>query len=80
MCVQITQLFDSTKQTLEERTEDLRVTREVLGDTRVQLRDTCVTLKDTVREREEQRHLVTEHVKTETSLHGQATKVCTVMF
>ena len=74
------QLFETTKLNLEQRTEDLRKTTVELVDTRGQLRETKGILKQTVKEREEQRYLVQEHVQTESVLHGQASQVCLVAF
>ena len=56
-------------------TEKLIETSENLRNTKVTLKETKITLRDTEQDRNEQRFLVDEHVKTETDLFSQATEV-----
>ena len=76
VCIcQIQELFTDTKEELEEKTKDLEYTTKELEETSETLRTTETKLTRTTTERDEQRHLVKEHVKTETKLFGQASKV-----
>ena len=56
-------------------TERLTETAQNLKNTKATLKETKITLKDTTQDRNEQRFLVEEHVKTETQLYSQATEV-----
>ena len=56
-------------------TEKLTETTQNLKNTKVTLKETKVTLRNTEQDRNEQRFLVDEHVKTETQLYSQATEV-----
>ena len=60
-------------------TEKLTETTETLRNTKATLKETKVTLRNTEQDRNEQRFLVEEHVKTETKLHSQATEVGTAL-
>ena len=68
-------MFSDTKKELEVTTEKLTETKDTLKTTKSTLRETKITLRDTEQDRNEQRHLVDEHVKTETDLFSQATQV-----
>ena len=68
-------MFSDTKKELEVTTEKLTETKDTLKTTKTTLRETKITLRDTEQDRNEQRHLVDEHVKTETDLFSQATQV-----
>jgi len=61
-------MFAETKEKLEDTTKQL-------DDTQQNLHVTKKTLRLTKKQRDEQKHLVTEHVKTETVLHEQASQV-----
>lgn len=65
---QLNELFTDTKQELEETAKDLEMTAETLKVTETKL-------NRTTRERDEQTQLVDEHVKSETRLFAQASKV-----
>ena len=56
-------------------TEKLTETTQNLKNTKATLKETKITLRDTTQDRNEQRFLVEEHVKTETQLYSQATEV-----
>ena len=72
----MTELFTSTKQELEETTEVLKVTSNKLVKTTEVLQETGDSLIKTTQERDEQTHLVSEHVKAETDLYSEANQVC----
>ena len=69
------ELFSETKQELEERTEELTVTSKELEDTTSNLKRTKTVLRATAQVRDEQKHLVACHVKTEKVLYSDANKV-----
>jgi kinesin family protein 11 len=73
--MQLSELFTDTKQELEETTRELQHTGKQLELTSVALKVTERKLGQTTQERDEQKHLVLVHVKTEDKLHSQATKV-----
>lgn len=73
--MQLNELFTDTKHELEETTKELQHTGKQLELTSVALKVTERKLDRTAQERDEQKHLVTVHVKTEEKLHSQATKV-----
>ena len=56
-------------------TGKLTETKETLKSTKVTLKETKITLRDTQQDRNEQKFLVEEHVKTETNLFSQAAQV-----
>lgn len=72
---QLSSLFTETKEELAETKEDLTITTKNLEDTTQNLKVTKGHLRKTTQDRDEQRHLVGKHVKTETKLHQQATQV-----
>ena len=69
------ELFGETKQELEETTEKLVCTEKSLENTKNTLNKTRCVLHHTRQDRDEQQYLVSEHVKTEKSLHSQAVQV-----
>ncbi|XP_041476441.1 kinesin-like protein KIF11-B isoform X1 [Lytechinus variegatus] len=71
----VTELFEYTQKELEERTEELEITTKNLEETTETLHITEKDLRDTTQDRDEQRHLVSEHVKTETQLMSEATQL-----
>ncbi|XP_077997302.1 kinesin-like protein KIF11 [Glandiceps talaboti] len=73
----INDLFHDTKETLEHTTEKLATTQLDLEDTSAKLQQTKQNLKETVIERDQQTHLVGEHVTVETELYSQATELLT---
>lgn len=70
---QLNELFTDTKQELEETAKDLEMTAETLKVTETKL-------NRTTRERDEQTQLVHEHVKSETRLFAQASKVNKLLY
>lgn len=72
-----TELFEYTQKELEERTEELEITSKNLEETTDNLHRTEKDLEVTTQDRDEQRHLVTEHVKTETQLMSDAKQLLT---
>ena len=73
--LQLNELFTDTKQELDEKTEELTVTTKNLEETADTLKVTRGVLRKTRRDRDEQKHLVGEHVKSESSLQEQASEV-----
>ncbi|XP_064631070.1 kinesin-like protein KIF11-A [Lineus longissimus] len=73
--IKISEMFSITKQELMMVEEQLDDTTQQLDHTKVVLRQTKVALKETEVEREEQRFLVNEHVKTEKGLFSQASQL-----
>ena len=69
---QIQELFTETKEELRERTVELQDTKETLTTTKRQLRVT-------VRERDENKHLVGKHQDTESTLGDQAQEVTRIL-
>ena len=69
------ELFTDTKMELEETSKELESTQEKLEVTTGTLKVTERRLDRTTQDRDEQRHLVTVHVKTETKLHSEASQV-----
>ena len=65
---QIQEMFNITEKKLEE-------TEQTLEDTTNKLVDTKKTLVKTRVDRDEQKFLVSQHIKSETKLHSQATQV-----
>ena len=65
---QIQEMFNLTKEKLEE-------TEQTLEDTSNRLVDTKKTLVKTRVDRDEQKFLVSQHIKSEAKLHSQATQV-----
>ncbi|KAK6185058.1 hypothetical protein SNE40_007379 [Patella caerulea] len=68
----LSDLFDDTKKDLEQTTEQLVITSQNLEITANNLEHTQKTLEVTEQDRNEQKYLVSEHVKTETVLFSQA--------
>ena len=73
--LQISELFSLTKDELTETQQDLKQCSEDLQSTKTELLKTEATLYKTRVDRDEQKHLVGEHVKAEAMLHAQATQV-----
>lgn len=73
--MQVNDLFTFTKAELQETKEELEVTNKNLEQTTETLTQTKGILKSTRKDRDEQRHLVSHHVKSEAKLHSQATQV-----
>lgn len=68
----MTDLFTVTKQELEETSAQLTTTTENLVATSETLHETRVILQDTKQDRDEQKHLVGQHVVAEESLYNEA--------
>lgn len=68
-------LFTENKRELEETAEKLTVTKDKLVKKKSELRETKVNLRMTEQDRNEQKFLVSEHVKNETNLYENATSV-----
>ncbi|XP_062590194.1 kinesin-like protein KIF11-A [Saccostrea cucullata] len=71
----INELFKTTQKELEETTKTLTKTTNHLVRTTGALEETAQTLEVTVKEREEQRYLVSQHVNAENCLYGEATQL-----
>ena len=71
----MSELFADTKQELVERSKELEETEKRLEETSNNLRVTTGKLHEMTDDRDEQKHLVGVHVRTETKLHSQATQV-----
>lgn len=71
------ELFTVTKEELEATSTQLAAITTQLQETKDTLTSTKRHLRVTVRDRDEQRHLVSKHVETEAKLGQQARKVCT---
>lgn len=71
----MTDLFTVTKQELEETSAQLTTTTENLVATSETLHETRVILQDTKQDRDEQKHLVGQHVVAEESLYNEAKQV-----
>ena len=69
------ELFQDSQRSLEETSQQLLVTRDYLATTREHLTQTAQELHVTKRDRDEKEFLVTEHVKAEQSLLGEAKTV-----
>lgn len=69
------ELFTETKKDLEQTTEQLKITTNHLEKTAEVLQETEENLCQTTQDRNEQRHLVMEHVTNEDKLYGQANDV-----
>ena len=65
-----------TKQELEETTAELTECSQHLAETKEVLLKTESNLRKTRQDRDEQKYLVGEHVKSEKVLHEQAAQVC----
>lgn len=68
-------MFKDTSEELEVTKDTLVVTKDKLTATRDVLKDTQDDLQVTRQDRDEQCHLVSEHVTTEDALHTEATQV-----
>ena len=77
--LQLNELFTEAKRDLEETAKELESTAKTLTETAENLRVTENHLSRTTRQRDEQCHLVHEHVKTEQKLYTQATQVILVV-
>ncbi|XP_074642066.1 kinesin-like protein KIF11-A [Tubulanus polymorphus] len=73
--LKITDLFNITKAELDEMTEQLHTTTVNLEQTTKTLDKTKTKLQTTIYERNAQKHLVNEHVKTEKTLYSQANEL-----
>ena len=71
----MTELFTDTKDELESTTDALNKVKEELESTKIYLNQTKEELKVTKIDRDEQKFLVEEHVKTEDVLYGEAEEV-----
>jgi len=71
----ITDLFETTQKELEETSKRLTKTSNQLVRTTGALEETAQTLETTVKEREEQRYLVKQHVNSENCLYGEASEL-----
>lgn len=70
-------MFESTQRELEETSKRLTKTANHLVRTTGALEETAQTLETTVKEREEQKYLVKQHLNSENCLYGEATEVST---
>lgn len=75
LLLQLNDLFVDTKHELEETSKELEETGKELSATKDDLRETTSQLCQMTDDRNEQKHLVAVHVKTESKLHSQATQV-----
>ena len=73
--VQLQDLFTETQEELTTTKEELTQTCQTLEETETTLKTTKSNLYRTRKDRDEQKHLVTQHVKTETKLYEQAAQV-----
>jgi len=73
----LTEMFAETKEELVETSEKLEVTTNTLVTTQDTLHQTEGELTVTKVDRDEHKFLVTEHVKTEDSLYGEAAQLLT---
>lgn len=68
-------MFETTQKELDETNKKLTKTTNHLVRTTGALEETAQVLESTVKEREEQRYLVSHHVNAENCLYGEATEV-----
>ena len=68
-------MFAETKEELLDTKEILTETKETLTKTKGDLKTTTSNLYRTRKDRDEQNHLVNQHIKSETKLHEQASQV-----
>ena len=68
-------MFSETQKELQETQEKLTVTKDKLVKTKTNLRETKVTLRQTEQDRNEQKFLVSEHVRNENELFENAVSV-----
>jgi hypothetical protein len=73
-------LFSETQEELQVTTDKLTVTKEKLVKTKTNLRETKVTLRQTEQDRNEQKFLVSEHLKNENELYENALSVSMSIF
>ena len=78
MWFQVNELFQDTRRSLEETSQQLSVTSDHLATTREHLARTAQELHVTKQERDENEFLVTEHVRSEHNLLGEAETVSCV--
>ncbi|XP_013399469.1 kinesin-like protein KIF11-B [Lingula anatina] len=71
----VNELFNFNKLELEETKVNLEETSKKLEDTTSTLKQTKKVLRVTTRERDENKHLVQEHVQAEKNLHSEATRL-----
>ena len=76
---QLSELFTDTKKELEETASKLTITAGNLGKATDVLTKTKKHLKETEKARDENAHLLSEHVHTETELYTQATQVSGIL-
>ncbi|KAL8616571.1 Kinesin-related protein 11 [Nucella lapillus] len=75
----VLELFSSTQKELEETSENLTVTVGNLDRATTALTHTKALLQQTEKDRDENAHLLSEHVSTETDLFSQASQLMIVM-
>jgi septal ring factor EnvC (AmiA/AmiB activator) len=68
-------MFVETKEELLDTKDTLMKTQEDLEETSDKLKTTTTNLYRTRKDRDEQKHLVSQHIKSETKLHEQASQV-----
>ena len=73
-------MFSETKEELATTQETLKETEQDLTETKDTLKTTTTNLYRTRKDRDEQKHLVSQHIKSETKLHEQASQVLKVNF
>merc|ERR1719427_1010947 len=71
-------LFEDAEMNMIEKSREIQRTTERLGVKEAKLEQVRDTLRKTVREKEEQQHLVSKHVETEVKLGQQARKLVVV--
>jgi outer membrane PBP1 activator LpoA protein len=71
----MTQLFTDTKKELEVTSGHLTITTGNLGKATELLTRVKTTLRQTEKDRDENAHLLSVHIDTETQLFGQASQV-----
>ena len=72
---QLNDMFTDTKEELADTKEVLAETAQNLEETKDTLKTTKANLYRTRKDRDEQKHLVGQHIKSETKLHEQASQV-----
>ena len=71
----VSELFADTQKELESTSEKLTITTGNLDKATTVLTKTKTLLRQTEKDRDENAHLLTEHVSTETQLYSQAEQV-----
>ena len=78
MWFQVNELFQDTQRSLDETNQQLSVTSDHLATTREHLARTAQELHVTKQEKDENEFLVSEHIRSEQNLLGEAETVSRV--